>query len=224
MRTHPVFLRLDGRPCVVVGGDAGAAGKAASCVAAGARVVVIATEPVATIRELAASGRLRHLPRDYRRGDLAGAFLAYASTRDPQLVAQLAAEAERYRVLLNVIDTPDACTFVSPAVVERGELKVAIGTGGASPGLAARLRADLEARIGPEYAPFVAILSAVRAHLGADPARATHRAEVLGALLDSPLLDLVRAGRQDEIDALLARVAGNGCTLHGLGVALEGAA
>ncbi|HUE31229.1 MAG TPA: bifunctional precorrin-2 dehydrogenase/sirohydrochlorin ferrochelatase [Verrucomicrobiae bacterium] len=210
MRTHPVFLRLEGRRCVVVGGDMPVLAKAKACLEAGAEVTVIAPE-VST--DLAG---IRRLARAYRPGDLAGAFLAYASARDPELIRRLADEAERERVLLNVIDVPETCTFIAPAVVRRGELQIAIGTGGSSPGLAARLRGELEAQIGPEYAPFVAILGAVRAALAGEPARA----EVVSELLGSPLLDLVRQGRRAEIDALLARVAGDGCTLARLGVAL----
>jgi precorrin-2 dehydrogenase/sirohydrochlorin ferrochelatase len=220
MPTHPVFLRLEDRPCLVVGGDAPAADKAGACLAAGARVTVVAPDPAPRILGWAADGRLGLLRREYRTGDLAEMFLAYASTRDPALIAHLTAEADRCRVLLNVIDVPDACTFLSPAVVRRGDLQVAVGTGGASPGLSARLRAELEGRIGPEYGPFVAILGAVRATLAGDPARASRRGEVVAALLDSPLLELVRTGRHDEIDVLLGRVAGSGCTLGRLGVAL----
>jgi len=212
MRTHPVFLRLEGRGCVVVGGDAAAIEKAKACLEAGARVTVVAP---ALDADLAG---IRHVGRAYRRGDLAGAFLAYASTRDPELIRRLADEAERERVLLNVIDVPEACSFVAPAVVRRGALQIAIGTGGASPGLAARLRRELEARLGPEWAPFVAILGGVRAALAGDPARA----EVMSKLLASPLLELVRQGRYQEVDALLAREAGDGCTLARLGVPLGG--
>ena len=212
MRTHPVFLRLEGRRCVVVGGDAPALVKARACVEAGAEVSVVAPEMSADL------AGIRHVARAYRAGDLAGAFLAYASTRDPELIRRLADEAERERVLLNVIDVPGACTFIAPAVVRRGELQIAIGTGGASPGLAARLRGELEAQVGPEYAPFVAILGGVRAALARDPARA----EVVQKLLGSPLLELLRQGRRAEIDALLAGVAGDDCTLARLGVALAG--
>jgi siroheme synthase-like protein len=214
MRTHPVFLRLEGRRCVVIGGDASALAKAEACLQAGAEVVVVAPEVGADVVGV------HHVARAFQPGDLAGACLAYASTRDPELIRRLADEAEREGVLLNVIDVPEACTFIAPAVVRRGELQIAIGTGGASPGLAARLRRELETRVGPEYAPFVAILGRVRAALAADPARA----EVVSELLGSPLLDLVRQGRREEIDALLARVAGDGCTLAQLGVGLEGKA
>jgi siroheme synthase-like protein len=185
---------------VIVGRDAAAGAKADACRAAGADVAVIA-------------------PEDYRPGDLAGAFLAYASTADTDLVRRLVDEAARERVLLNVVDVPAACTFISPAVLDRGDLRIAIGTGGASPGLAARLRRALEAQVGPEYAPFVAILGAVRTALAAAPAV---RGDVVAALLGSPLLDLVRAGRREEIDALLARVVGEGWSLDRLGVSLEG--
>ena len=222
MRTHPIFLCLEGRRCVVVGGDGAAAVKAAACARAGGEVIVIGSEVVAELAALAAAGRVQHRARPYQEGDLSGAVLAYASTQDPELIGRLAGEAGRERVLLNVIDVPGACTFLSPAVVERGGLCVAIGTGGASPGLAARLRRQLEAQLGPEYAPFVTILGAVRRALGADPARAGTRAAVVATLLDSPLLELVRAGRGAEVDALLASVAGRGCTLEGLGVTLDG--
>jgi siroheme synthase-like protein len=224
MRTHPVFLRLAGRPCVVVGGDAAAALRAVACVRAGARVTVVTAAPGPEMTALVARGDVRHQARAWHPGDLRGAFLAYASTRDPELIGRLAAEAERERVLLNVIDVPEACTFVSPAVVERGELQVAIGTGGASPGLSARLRREIETHVGPEYAAFVAILGAVRRALAADPGRAGARGEVVARLLDSPLLELVRAGRRAEIDALLALEAGDGLALERLGVALGEAA
>jgi siroheme synthase-like protein len=213
MRTHPVFLRLEGRRCVVVGGEAAAATKARACLAAGATVTVVAPE---IAPDLAAHAAVGHVARAYRPGDLAGAALAYATVRDPVVVRQLVDEAERERVLLNVVDVPEACAFFAPAIAARGDLQVAVGTGGASPALAARLRTELATHIGPEYEPFVAILGAVRRVLASDPARR----DVVSALAASPLLDLLRAGRRAEIDALLARVAGDGCTLDRLGVSV----
>jgi siroheme synthase-like protein len=217
MRTHPVALCLEGRRCVVVGGDAAAEGKARACLDAGAVVTVVAAESTPALRALGAGGQVEHLAREYQPGDLAGAFLAYASVDSPSRAAALRAEAERERVLLNVIDRPEACTFIAPAVVARGQLTIAVGTGGTSPALAARLRRRLEEHFGPEYGPYVAILGAVRDRLAGDPARA----DVLGTLLESPLLDLVRRGDRDAIDPLLARTVGAGCTLAVLGVTLD---
>jgi siroheme synthase-like protein len=212
MRTHPVLLRLDGRRCVILGDDESAARKAGACLAAGADVTVVspALPPPLT------APPVRHVARAYRDGDLAGAFLAYAVTRDAEVIRRLADEAARERVLLNVVDVPEACTFLAPAVVERGDLRVAVGTGGASPGLAARLRRELEERFGPEYATFVAILGAVRRTLADEPARAA----TMEALLDSRLLDVLRCGTAADVDAVLTRIAGARCTLARLGVGL----
>jgi len=214
MRTHAVFLCLEGRPCVVVGGDAVAEGKVTACVRAGAAVTVIACDATPTVAALAASGAVRHHARAYADGDLAGAVLAYAATRDADLIARLRAEAARERVLLNVVDVPDACDFIAPAVVERGELQVAVGTGGASPALAARLRRELAERVGPEYGELLAILAAVRRTLPPGG----ERARVVGALLDSPLLELLRRDDGPAVDGLLAALVGEGTTRVGLGL------
>jgi siroheme synthase-like protein len=213
MRTHAVFLRLDGRRCVVVGGDPVAEAKAVECAAAGGRVTVIAPEVTPGLAERHAAGAVAWEARGYRAGDLAGAMLAYAVTRDAALIDRLRDEAARERVLLNVVDVPDACTFYAGAVVDRGDLRIAIGTGGSSPGLASRLRREIEAQVGPEYAPFVAILGAVRRHLDGAPGRIA----VMSSLLDSPLLDLVRRDDRGAIDRLLAEVAGDQCSLERLG-------
>lgn len=220
MRTHPVFLRIEGRRCVIVGGDAPAAAKALACRRAGGEVTVIAPLLGPEAHALVKHGDVTHHARGYCQGDLAGAFLAYASTKDPAVIEHLVDEAEKERVLLNVIDVPAACTFLSPSVVDRGDLQLAVGTGGASPGLAAQLRRELETHVGPEYVPFVTILGAVRRTLADDPGRAVDRGEVVMRLLTSPLLDLVRRGRRDEIDQLLVEVGGADCTLERLGVIL----
>jgi siroheme synthase-like protein len=218
MRTHPVFLCLEGRPCIAIGGDAAIEGKVEACRRAGAAVTVVAPELTPGLEALAATGAIRWHARDYRPGDLRGAVLAYASTRDPERIDLLRAEADRERVLLNVIDVPAACSFLSPAIVERGALQVAIGTGGASPLLAARLRRALETELGPEYAPLVDILGAVRRSLTDAP----ERAEILAALLDSPLLDLLRRGDRAAVEQLLVQVAGERCSLDRLGVEAGG--
>jgi siroheme synthase-like protein len=216
MRTHAVFLRLDGRPCVVIGGDPAAERKVERCLAAGATVTVVAETLTPALERLEAAGRIVCRRRAYRDGDLRDAVIAYAAERDPRTIAALRAEAEREHVWLNVIDVPESSTFFAPAVVARGDLQIAVGTGGASPGLASRLRRDLEAEIGPEYAPYVQILGAVRRRLPDG-----RRAEVMERLVDSELLTLVRDGRTGAIDALLERLAGETCTLGRLGVTLE---
>ncbi|HWP64633.1 MAG TPA: bifunctional precorrin-2 dehydrogenase/sirohydrochlorin ferrochelatase [Candidatus Limnocylindria bacterium] len=216
MGTHPVFLCLAGRRCVVLGGDARAAAKALACRRAGAAVVVVAAEVVPELGAAIAAGRVVHVARDYQPGDLAGAFVCYASLRDPQTVERVRAEASRSGTLLNVIDVPEACDFFSPAVVERGALQLAIGTGGESPALAAHLRERLEAEIGAEFGTLVEMLGELRRRL----AGRADRQAILRQLAGSELPALLRRGDTAAIDRLLD-AAGAGCSLAELGIAPE---
>jgi siroheme synthase-like protein len=209
-----VFLRLHGRRCVVVGGDDPAAGKALACERAGAAVTVVAETLVPALREAVAAGRLAHVPRPYQRGDLAGAFACWASLRDPAEITRLRAEASIERVLLNVVDVPEACDFFAAAVVERGALRIAIGTGGQSPALAARLRERFDEEIGQEFGTLVDLLGAVRRRLAGRP----DRHDVLRALAGSELPALLRARDLPAIDRLLAAAAGDDCSLARLGI------
>lgn len=213
MPTHPVFLCVEGRRCLVAGGDAAAARRARALHTAGATVTVVAPRLGPEMASLLAGGGIEHLARDVRPGDLTGVFLAYATGLSETEAAALAAEATVARALLNVTDQPRFCSFHEPAVVDRGGFKIAVGTSGASPGLAAAVRGELDARFGPEYRSFVGILTAVR--------RWRRGGAAVEALRRSTLLDLVRAGRIDDIDRLLTAVVGEGCTLAALGVQME---
>ena len=211
---HPVFLRLADRRCVVLGGDEPAAQKALACRRAGAAVTVVAPAVVPALEDEIARGRVAHVARDYRAGDLAGAFVCYASLRDPEEIARVRAEARREHVLLNVPDVPDACDFFAGAIVERGALTIAIGTAGKSPALAARLRERIAAEIGAEFGTLVEILGEVRRRL----AGRADRNDVLRALAGSELATLLRAGDLAAVDRLLAVTAGADCSLAHLGI------
>jgi siroheme synthase-like protein len=199
---------------VVLGEDDQAAAKALTCRQAGARVTVVSAAPGAALRALLEAGGLAHEPRAYRTGDLAGAFLCYASLSDPAEIARVRDEARREGVLLNVVDVPEACDFYAGALVERGALQIAIGTGGRSPALAARLRERLSGEIGPEFETVVEILGGVRRLLRGR----ADRHEVLRALAGPELPTLLRAGDLGGVDRVLAAAAGEDCSLARLGI------
>jgi siroheme synthase-like protein len=217
MGTHPVFLRLAGRRCLVLGGDEQAAMKALACARAGATVIVVAAHVTAPLGAEIARGRMTHVARDYQAGDLAGAFLCYASLADARDVERVRDEARRCGVLLNVIDTPDACDFFAGAVVERGALQIAIGTGGKSPALATRLRERLDGEIGSEFGTLVEILGELRRRLAGRADRVT----ILRTLADSELPALLRRRDLAAVDRLLAATAGEDCSLARLGIVPE---
>src|SRR5205809_3374785 len=160
---YPVSLDLEGRRCVVVGGGTVAEHKVQGLLDAGAAVTVVAGEFTPALRELAARGELELLPRPYARGDLAGAFLTIAAADDGAVNAEVFGEASERRVLCNAVDDVEHCHFAVPSIVRRGELLLAISTGGRAPALAKRLRQRLADELGWEWEALVDVLGEVRA-------------------------------------------------------------
>src|SRR5262244_4319617 len=157
-----MFVKLEGRPCLVVGAGAVAEGKIAGLLDAAAKVRVVAPEATEQVKFWAASGQIEWLARVCEPTDLEGMFLVVAVTNSQELHENIHAEARRRGVLCNVVDVPELCDFYYPAVVRRGALQIAISTSGESPALAQRLRKQLEKQFGREYALWLNELSKLR--------------------------------------------------------------
>lgn len=194
---YAAYLNLRDRKCVVVGGGAVAERKVRALLECEASVTVISPELSPGLGLLRSQADF--LLRLYQEGDLEGAFLAIAATDDREVNRQVAGEARRKGVLVNVVDDPDYCDFIVPSVVRRGELSVAISTGGRSPALARKVREALEAFLGPEYEELLALLAEARQqYKGRVPPEGWQQAasaEVLGLL------------RRGEREAARARIA-----------------
>jgi precorrin-2 dehydrogenase/sirohydrochlorin ferrochelatase len=161
----PMFLKLARRRCLVVGAGTIAEGKIASLLDAGARVKVVAPAATSTVLAWARERRIKFVRREFEPADLDGVFLVIAATSSVVVHRRVFREARRRGVLCNAVDEPERCDFYYPAVVRRGQLQVAVSTGGQSPALAQRLRRELEAQFGPEYEGWVAELGRARASL-----------------------------------------------------------
>jgi precorrin-2 dehydrogenase/sirohydrochlorin ferrochelatase len=162
MSLFPVFLKLINRPCLVVGAGREGEPKIASLLAAEAAVRVVAPEATEAVRQWARTGRLDWQPRCFEPGDLDGNFLVVVATPWRELNDSIYREAQQRGVLCNVVDDPPRCDFHYPAVVNRGELQIAISTNGRSPALAQRLRRELEQQFGPEYEAWLEALGRKR--------------------------------------------------------------
>jgi len=158
----PMFLKLEGRHCLVVGAGNIAEGKIAGLVETGARVRVVATHALPTVSKWADAGQIELQLRPFSDDDLKDVFLAVVGTSSPDVNQRIYLEAHRRGVLCNVVDVPELCDFYYPAVVRRGDLQIAISTNGQSPALAKRLREQLEQQFGPGYADWVAELGKAR--------------------------------------------------------------
>jgi uroporphyrin-III C-methyltransferase / precorrin-2 dehydrogenase / sirohydrochlorin ferrochelatase len=178
----PMFLKLDGRRCLVVGAGKVAEGKIRSLLQAGASVRVVAPEAVLQVRKWALAGTIEWKARGFEPRDLDGVFLVIAATSSPVLNAQVFAEAGKKNVLCNSVDDPEHCDFYYPAVVNRGDLQIAISTNGRSPALAQRLRKELEEQFGPEYQTWVKELGEAREELTAKKVALEPRRKLLHEL------------------------------------------
>jgi precorrin-2 dehydrogenase/sirohydrochlorin ferrochelatase len=195
---YPVGLDLRGRACLVVGGGEVARRKVDGLCAAGALVTVVAPEA----RPMPEGVAVRLRP--FADADLDGMALAVAASDDRELNARVARLARERDVWVNVADDPQAGNVVLPAVARRGDLQIAVSTGGASPALARRLRERLEREYGPEYGDLLALLGELRAAwepraiaAGVPPAA---RRAAWHAVLDLPLVELLASGRGAEAD------------------------
>jgi precorrin-2 dehydrogenase len=162
MGYYSVLLDLSGRQCVMVGGGSIAERRVDGLVAAGARITVISPRLTRALAALAAQGRIEHQPRGYREGDLESADLAFVATGAGEVNEAVAREARKRGVWINAADDPARCTFILPALVRRGDLTVAVATGGSCPALARAIREELEAYLTEDYATLAAIAAEAR--------------------------------------------------------------
>jgi uroporphyrin-III C-methyltransferase / precorrin-2 dehydrogenase / sirohydrochlorin ferrochelatase len=211
MRFLPVFLDTCAGVVILVGSGESARGKLRLLRAAGAHVrwfsrdVDVAEEMLT----LSGPGRLEISFGDPLKADLADA-VAVVSAAGDALDAQIAARARRHRIPVNVVDRPELSTFIFPAVVDRGEVVVAIGTGGASPVLARRLRELIEALLPTRIGELAQLIGRHRRRFAAVP-RALSPRRFWENIIAGPIAEAVLAGRSDEAEArLVAAIDGDG--------------
>lgn len=211
MKTYPIFLiKLDRRRCVVLGGGGEAERKVSGLVDCAATVVLIAATVTPGLRRLAEGERIQWIDREYAPGDLGNAFLVISSLTDPKVNRLVWAEAELAGALCNVMDDTDHCNFIAGSVVRRGDLKVAISTGGHAPALAVRLRERLERELGPEYGSFLELAAELRPSIANRRTDFESRRALWYQLVDSDAIELLRNGRSAAARRRLAEIIRDG--------------
>jgi len=203
---YPVSLELRGRRAVVIGDEAVALGKVEPLLGAGARVRVVARGPQQILDRLEREDRVDVHRRGFEPRDLDGALLCVATDPDRAVRSAIYREAQARNVLVNMVDDIPRCDFAAPAIVRRGDLVIAVSTGGRSPALARRLREELEIRYGPEWVDVLEVLGTARdATLSALPDVGDRARRWRRALDLDEVLDLVRQGRSEAARELLVR-------------------
>jgi len=192
MSLFPMFAKLQGRTVVVVGGGPIAEGKISGLFGAGANVRVVAPEATLQIAEWAIGGRLVWHARKFLPSDLDGASLAIAATSAPGVNRAVFQECEARGIFCNAVDDIENCHFYYGAVVQRGDLQIAISTNGKSPALAQRIRQEIEVTYGEEYATWLERLGKTRDALRAKAAGFERIKSILHRLASKEMFDRFR--------------------------------
>jgi precorrin-2 dehydrogenase / sirohydrochlorin ferrochelatase len=204
MSLFPAFLKLQGRLAVVVGGGSLAEQKIPGLLQAGAQVRVVAPCISARVGEWVRDNTVEWRAKGFAGEDLLGAFLVVAATSLKDLNAAVFQEAEKRNILCNAVDDIENCHFYYGSIVQRGDLQIAISTNGKSPALAQRLRKELEAQFGAEYAAWVEWLGAAREVLRAQTGDAESTKRWLHILASRPMFEkfLKQAGQDGQQGAV----------------------
>ena len=216
MKYYPVHLDIKNRNCLVVGGGAVGTRKVNTLLACGARVTVVSPDPTQQLKKMAAEGSITLRERAYRTVDLKDMFLVIGATDDEKLNREIREEAEQIGILCNIADRPEACNFILPSVVQRGDLVITISTSGQSPALAKRLRRKLEAQFGEEYADFLLLMGAIRKKLLSHAHEPEAHKALFNQLIDSDLIELLRTGQRKQLNLLLYKILGEGYRIEEL--------
>jgi precorrin-2 dehydrogenase / sirohydrochlorin ferrochelatase len=198
---YPAILDLAGRDTLVVGGGRVGEGKIAALLTAAANVKVVSLEATEQVKRWADEGRIELARRQYESSDLDGRFLVIAATSDNATNVKVFDDAEERRLLCNVVDVPHLCNFILPSIVRRGDLAIAVSTGGASPALARKIRLAIGQAHGDEYALALQVLGSLRAELKEMYPDPDHRKVIFERMVYSQFMELVRAGDVDGLEA-----------------------
>jgi siroheme synthase-like protein len=202
-----MFVDVEGRRCLVVGGGPVATEKVEKLLEHGAVVRLVTPETTEALAAMVASGAVaEHRARAYAPEDLDGCFLVIAATNLDAVNRMVWQDAEARNLLCNVVDVPPLCNFIVPSIVRRGELALAISTGGASPVVAKHIRRELEVAYGPEWEALVDLLRDVRDELKVRYPDMPSRRDAVERLMDTDVIRRLAEGDEEGARELAARV------------------
>lgn len=202
---YPIYLDIENRNVLIIGGGNVCARKAETMMKYGARVTIVSPECTDEIEQWASQNVLSIRRKKYAENDLDGASMVIASTDDPCINARVARDCRRRKIPVNVVDVTHLCEFIVPAIVESGSIQIAISTGGKSPALARTLKEDLQKFVGPEYDTVNRILGTLRAAAKKTLPTDVDRKRFFDAIIAQGIIDMLREGRHREAYETIAR-------------------
>jgi precorrin-2 dehydrogenase/sirohydrochlorin ferrochelatase len=205
LKYYPVFWNITGKKCVVVGGGEVAERKVKRLLECGAKVFVISSRLTPELARLNEKNMISHVAKEYSVEQIYGAALVIGATDDEKTNTAIASDARNKGILVNIVDDPQKCDFILPSLVERGDLTIAISTGGKSPALARYLREEFETAYGEEYRILLDILGSLRAKM-------TKKTKVgqawFNSLIAADILDIIRQKKWRKVKEIIKKKTG----------------
>jgi len=199
----PIFFRIAGKPCLVVGGGGIAARKVELLLKAGGKVRLVAVDTGSRVSELAQQGSIEIVQRAFRDSDIDGMTCVIAATDDETLNARVSRLAQAAEIPVNVVDNPELCSFITPAMVDRSPIQIAVSSGGASPVMTRMLRSRLESLVPGAFGDLARLAESFREEVKQSLSDVDARRRFWEDVLDGQVAELVFAGRYDDAQALL---------------------
>lgn len=195
---YPIFLDVEERSVVIIGGGNVCARKAETMLRYGARVTVVSPDFTDEIEEWARQGSIAIKRKPYEASDLDGASIVIASTDDQRVNEQIAADCRARKIPVNVVDVTPLCEFIVPAIVESGSIQIAVSTGGKSPALARTLKEDLQRMVGTEYAEVNDVMGSLRDSAKKVLPTDLDRKAFFDGIIAKDILGMLRDGRRRD--------------------------
>lgn len=211
MKYYPVFFNVSGKKCVVVGGGVVAARKVGMLLDCGAKVVVVSPKLTPELADLKTENAIEHVAANYNVQFIKDSVLIIGATNDDKINAAISSDGRSLRIPVNIVDDPQKCDFIVPSAVERGDLTIAISTGGKSPALARYLREKLEAEYGEEYGILLHLLGRLRENMEKN---AGVGKVWFDELMAAGLLEAIRQKEWNKVKEIVLNITGEEVTLE----------
>ncbi len=216
MSYYPVFLDLDRKAVLVVGGGKVAERKVESLLAHGAMINIISLELTNKLELLVESGKIRRIDKAFTARHLKGVFMVVAATDNKELNHRVSESALKKGLLINAVDQPVDCNFFFPSIVKKGDLTIAISTSGKSPALSKRIRERLEIQYGNEYKPFLILMGLIRKDILSLNLSQEENSRIFHEIVDSCILKALADGDWEKVDIALSEILRKHISTHGI--------
>ena len=200
---YPVLINLKDKKCIVIGGGKVAERKVNSLLASEAIVKVVSPSLTEGLYKLLKEDKINYVDREYKKGDLKGAYLAIGATSSSEINRMIYREGREVAIMVNIVDNPKLCDFIVPAVIRRGPLSITVSTGGKCPALARKIKKDISEIYGEEYGALTYLIGNFRERLKKEVLLEEDRKKILQKFLDYDISGLLKKGREKEVKKIM---------------------